>query len=376
MSRETPHTIRDSAVNIVESWKNIWKWVYLVLKWTTKWIRNVFVLWYDTLKMWDKAIAKQINKKDYGSVVKFFSDKMLRGMWAIALAWWLVIWWQKIDFKKFEHTSNERDSMTEFLGDDTKVFWVDVSCFNDEWDVNKFTNWWNERENSKNPDKRRPRFVYILWRKEKWQDELAITHLSNLREHQSQLSWNKWLAVGCYAYFDKSKEWITDQGIEKQVNEFIKVWKIINEEWDWLIDLAPMLDFEFSYKEKEKLASSEEGKQFKKAILKWLKLFEEKTWVRPWIYANASTYRDYFYWDLAFSKYFSWIACYNEKMVDQDRWTVTYQWTQMDADIIQFSDKIQNSWFWTTNGRKIDWNTSTQWKFWKLIQDNEDAPKK
>jgi hypothetical protein len=47
----------------------------------------------------------------------------------------------------------------------------------------------------------------------------------------------------------------------------------------------------------------------------------------------------------------------------------------MEADIIQFSEEIKDSWFWTSRGR-IDWNTSTKWKFWKLIQDNDDAPNK
>jgi hypothetical protein len=47
----------------------------------------------------------------------------------------------------------------------------------------------------------------------------------------------------------------------------------------------------------------------------------------------------------------------------------------MEADIIQFSQEIRDSWFWTTVWKKIDGNTSTKSKFWKLIQDNDDAPK-
>jgi hypothetical protein len=183
------------------------------------------------------------------------------------------------------------------------------------------------------------------------------------------------LAVGAYSYFDKSQSWITEDWLNKQVDEFIKIWKLINQEWDGLVDLTPMLDFEYSRNEKVEKSTSALWKKHKAAVLKWLKLFEKKTWVTPGIYANASTYKDFFYWDPAFSKYPAWIACYNWAAVDQDKWTVTYQGKQMEAEIIQFSQEIKKSWF-GTHSWNIDWNTSTQWQFWKLVQDNDDAPKK
>ena len=358
-----------------ESWKELWKWIYLVVKGTGTWVYNVLKLWYRWVEAGDKAVAKQINKKNHNVVIKFLSDKMLRTLAALWVAWGLVFWWNALKWKVEDIFQSEWVDKTEFLGNDQKVFWVDVSRYNDEGDVDKFTGWWDLREDSDDPDMRRPRFVYILWRKEKWKDELALTHYKNVQDHKAQLDPGEELAVGCYAYFNKSKAWITDAGIEKQVDEFVKVREMINKEWDGLIDLAPMLDFEFSPKEIVRRANSAEGKQYKAAILKWLKLFEKKTGVTPWIYANASTYKDYFYWDPAFSRYFSWISCYNEEKVDQERWIVTYQWAQMEADIIQFSEEIKDSWFWTRRGR-IDWNTSTKWKFWKLIQDNDDAPNK
>jgi hypothetical protein len=51
--------------------------------------------------------------------------------------------------------------MTEFIGDDPKVFGLDVSRFNEN-DVDAFTDWATALDNSENPDKRRPKFVYIL----------------------------------------------------------------------------------------------------------------------------------------------------------------------------------------------------------------------
>lgn len=367
--------IKEATNSLKDSWKDLWKWIYLVIKWTWTWVYNVLKLWYRWVEAGDKALAKKINKKEHNIVIKYLSDKILRGIAALWIAGWLVFWWNALKWKVEDIFQSEWVDRTEFLWDDQKVFWVDVSRFNTEGNVDKFTDWWDTREKDADSDKRRPRFVYILWRKEKGQDPMALTHLANVKEHQSQLTWNTELAVWCYAYFDKSRAWITDEGLEKQVNEFIKVWEIINKEWDWLIDLSPMLDFEFSWNETVKRASSPEGKEYKKAILKWLKLFEKKTGVIPGIYANASTYKDYFYWDPAFSRYFSWIACYNDKMVDQERWIVTFQGAQMEADIIQFSKGINDSWFWTTIWKKIDGNTSTKWKFWKLIQDNDDAPK-
>jgi hypothetical protein len=34
---------------------------------------------------------------------------------------------------------------------------------------------------------------------------MAITHYNNVQEHKGQLEPGEELAVGCYAYFDKSK---------------------------------------------------------------------------------------------------------------------------------------------------------------------------
>ena len=210
--------IREAFNATKESWKELWKWIYLVVKWAGSWVYNVLKLWYRWVEAGDKALAKQINKKDRNVVVKFLSDKILRGIAALWVAWGLVFWWNALKWKVEDIFQSEWVDRTEFLGDDQKVFWVDVSRFNDEGNVEKFTNWWDLREDSDDPDKRRPRFVYILWRKEKWQDEMAITHYNNVQEHKGQLKPGEELAVGCYAYFDKSRAWITDEWIEKQVN--------------------------------------------------------------------------------------------------------------------------------------------------------------
>ena len=372
MSKQTSRTLRDSALNVVDAWKGVGKWVYLVAKSVAKWLWGIFVLWYDTLKVWDKYIWKEIKKNNPWKFLWFLSDKMLRTLWALGIAWWLFIWWQKIDFNNI--FSDEKWPVTEFFENDPKVFGVDVSRYNEEWAVDVFNNWSDSRDKSDNPDVRRPKFVYILWRKEKGKDEKALRHYENVKSHKENLWDSKWLAVGSYAYFDKSQNGITDDWIEKQVDEFISVWETINQEWDWLIDLTPMLDFEYSSNETVQRADSELGKKHKAGVLKWLKLFEKKTWVTPGIYTNASTYRDFFYEDPAFSRYSAWIASYNPDEVDQDRWIVTYRGKQMEAEIIQFSDKIKNSGFWTKTWN-IDWNTSTQWQFWKLIQDNNDAPR-
>ena len=368
MSKQTSRTLRDSASNLLESWKDLWKWIYLVLKSAVKWIYDVFVLWYDALKAWDEAIGEKINNKERDGAVRFISDKMLRTLWALWIVSWLIIWWQKVDFKDI--FSDEKWSMTEFIGDDPKVFWLDVSRFNDN-DVDVFTDWATALDNSGNPDKRRPKFVYILWRKEKAEDPKAREHYKKLKEHKNRL--DKDLAVGSYAYFNKSANGITDEWLEKQVDEFITIYNIINQDGDWLVDIVPMLDFEFSANEKVIAATTEQWQKYKEAVLKWLKLFEKKTWVTPGIYANASTYHDYFYGDPSFAKYPSWIACYSNDKVNQDMWIVTYHWDQMDADIIQFSEQIKKSGLWN-NKWNVDWNTSTKWDFWKLIQDNSDTP--
>jgi hypothetical protein len=40
------------------------------------------------------------------------------------------------------------------------------------------------------------------------------------------------LAIGSYAYFDKSVDGISDAGLEKQVNEFIEIYNVINQDGD------------------------------------------------------------------------------------------------------------------------------------------------
>ena len=369
MSKQTSRTLRDSASNLLESWKDLRKWISLVLRSTVKWIFNVIVLWYDALKAWDWAIWKMVNKKERKGVVRFMSDKMLRTLWALWIVSWLIIGWQKVDFKSV--FSEEKWPMTEFLWDDTKVFWLDVSRNNDN-DVDKFTAWSENLDKSENPDKRRPKFVYILWRKEKGEDWKAREHYAKLKEYKDRI-W-KDVAVGSYAYFDKSAKGITDEWLEKQVDEFINIYNFINQDGDGLVDIAPMLDFEFSSAENPVRANTDKWRKYKEAILKWLQLFERKTWVTPWIYANASTYHDYFYWDPLFSKASLFSEPFiPESKVDQDNGIVTYHWDQMQAHIIQFSEGIKRSWLWNSKWN-VDWDTSTQWEFWKLIQDNSDTP--
>lgn len=370
MSEKNPRTLVDSVSNLAESWKDFWKWAYLVVKSVAKWLWGVFVLWYDVLKAGDKYIWKKIEKNKPWKFLWFISDKMLRTLWVLGVAWWLYIWWQKIDFN--DMFSWEKWPMTEFFEDDSKVFWLDVSRFNGN-DVDVFTDWADALDKSGDSDKRRPKFVYIQWKKEKAEDPKAREHYEKLKEHKDRM--DKDVAVWSYAYFDKSAAGIADEGIEKQVDEFIQVYNVINEDGDWLVDIAPMLDFEFSSKEKIIKADTEQWNKYKEAVLKWLKLFEKKTWVTPGIYANASTYHDYFYRDPSFAKYPAWIACYSDDKVDQERGIVTFKGDQMQADIIQFSEKIKKSWLWNSKWN-VDGNTSTQWEFWKLIQNNSDAPKK
>lgn len=373
MAKESQRTLKESAWNVFDAGKDILKSTYLVVKSTAKALWSVFVFWRDAAAEWDKAIWKNIKKKKPWKFVWYISDKMLRTLYSLGIAWWLIIWWQQIDFQKFFHKENKWEQIdNNFLWDDPKVFWVDVSRFN-EHNVEMFREWAESLDNSKNPDKRRPKFVYIQWRKEKWEDPKAREHYEKLKQHRYNV--DKHVAVGSYAYFDKSAEGITDKWIEDQVNDFIQIYNVINQDWDGLIDITPMLDFEFSGKEKTVLASSTQWKKYKEAVLKWLRSFESKTWVIPWIYANASTYHDYFYKDPKFAKYPVWIACYSDDRVDQEKGIVTFQWDQMQAHIIQFSEEIKKSGL-GNHKWNVDGNSSTQWEFWKLIQNNSDAPVK
>jgi hypothetical protein len=85
---------------------------------------------------------------------------------------------------------------------------LDVSRYNEN-NVDTFTDWADALDRSSNPDKRRPKFVYIQGRKEKAEDPKAREHYQKLKEHKDRM--DKDVAVGTYAYFDKSAAGITDE---------------------------------------------------------------------------------------------------------------------------------------------------------------------
>lgn len=348
-------SVGDLKKSSIETISGLWKTV----KWTAKTIYNLFRVWYRSLEVWDKKIAEQINKKERSKFVKWISDKILRLTAGTALTVWLLVWTPKINNKT--DTEKTENKITALSPDD-KVFWIDVSEYN--WsDVEEFIQRSEIRFNSEKEDVRWPSFVYIRWKKEKEIDSKAETHLKTAQKFKNNMQ-NKDFYVWTYAYFDKSIEWMSDKWIEKQVDVFIKVFNTINNKEDNLWDLTPMLDFEFRWRYPTDNTKKE---QYKKAVLKWLQKFEEKTWVKPGIYTWAALYKDYFLEDERFASYPNWIADYRwSTHVNQDKSTITQLGKEFNADIIQFTENITWSGMWNHEDH-VDWNSALKKNFDKLI---------
>jgi len=273
-------------------------------------------------------------------------------------------------------TSQNNKSFEMYFWNDEKKFWIDVSQFN-KLDFSSFKEWNNSLWNSKKEDTRWVSFIYIRARKKKEIDSSALKHYNNIKKYnETAPRWRK-IAVWSYAFFDKSDEGMSEKWIEQQVNEYISIYRKINQSGDWCVDLTPMLDFEFESKYPK--AESREWKRYKEAVLKRLKLFQQKTGIKPWIYCNAALYRDYFNWDNNFKNYATRIASYTSLNNNQSYWMNTvnvWSWNntvQIDSTLTQFSDSISCPWLWTSNG-KVDWNTTTKNKFKQLILKNNDSP--
>ena len=287
-------------------------------------------------------------------------------------------WWVEAIQHNINKSDGKRLEYVDKFWKWDKIFIIDVSE-NNEYDAEQFARWNDSLWDSKKSDTRGVSWVYMRVQKEKWEDADYKKFYEWIKEYNKNAKKGREIALWWYVYFNKSESAITDEGIRKQVDDAIKRLNIINFDFDGVVDLTPMLDFEYK---KDPWANSEKWKKLKKAVLKRLQLFEEKTWLTPWIYTWWSIYHDYFLNDKDFEKYPVWIASYNEDRVNQSEdWHSVRIWPMKDSveytpDLIQFTEEIKWSGFWTEWRGKwyLDWNSTTQDKFKRLIIMNADAP--
>lgn len=384
MVKTSKEISKQSWESIVNAWKHlketiisgtnaIWdllKWIYLAVDAWDK-------------KIWE-WIEKKLNKKwkmTKSKIWNFIKNNIVK---ILLWAWILTYWWTEI-IEKWNDKQEDKIEIAEWsyiekFWNDEKIFVIDVSA-NNKLNEKKFKEWNKELWEKEKEDTRWVSWIYIRIQSESGEDVDCKDFFKWIKEYNK--SAEKWqqIAVWWYIYFNKATAAITDEWIEAQVDRAISILDTLNKEWDDIVDLIPMLDFEYSVKEwGDPWVNSEKWQRSKEAVLKRLKLFEEKTWIIPWIYTWWSIYHDYFLNDERFSKYPVWIATYNWKRVDQSEdWHSVKIWpannpVEYQPHLVQFSDNIKKSWFWTEKWENLDGSSTTKDKFKELIIRNDDAP--
>ena len=388
-SREREQQSLKSFEKAWELYKKAWEWMKEIpgaLRNTLKWSCQKFDARDKKIWEWIERKERQKGKNTSWKVKRFFRNNILK---LLLWAWLLTYWW--VEIKQYGHWKQEQKEQTEQtemaewtylekFWDDDKIFIIDVSE-NNELDEKKFAKRNEDRRESTKEDVRWVSWVYIRTQKEGWPDKDFQEFYEWVKRYNEAAEHGQQIAIWWYIYFNKASSAITDEWVEDQVDRAISILEIINKEGDGIVDLIPMLDFEYSGKEwDDPWVNSEKWQKSKEAVLKRLQLFEQKTWIIPWIYTWWSIYHDYFLNDTRFAKYPVRIATYNWKRVDQSpdwhsvliwpiRKTVEYQ-----PDLVQFSDKIKNSWFWTEKWGYLDGSSTTKDKFKWLMIKNADAP--
>lgn len=366
------------------------KHLVFVINNAVAWIWKILHGWYQAIDALDKKIyekSEERRERKWKGTRWWLTKFVWRNLIKILMIWWLA-WYWTYELTKGESTKDENKETIEaaewtylnkFWNDD-KVFIIDVSEYNElnEWKFKEWNEWL--RENPKNKeDVRGVSWIYIRVQKEWGADEDFKKFYEWIKRFNEQAEPGQHIAVWWYIYFNKAKSAITDDWIKKQVNDAISRLEIINDDTDWVVDLVPMLDFEFT---NNPWVNSERWKNCKEAVLKRLQLFKQKTWIVPWIYTWWSIYHDYFLNDSRFAKYPVRIATYNGKRVDQSPdWHSVLIWPMnnpatFQPHLVQFTEWIRWSWFWTEWRWKgfLDGSSTTKDMFMQLIIQNSDAP--
>ena len=378
--RSTVKLNKKAKTHIDRAWKlgiTAVKWVWKVSKWWAKVIWHTVKWSYHLIDAWDKAIGEKISEKrkekwerSVSKLRNFLRNNILKLLIAGSVLWY---GWTEISKSHKEGTGN--DTFVEYFWKDDKLFVVDVSG-NNNFNAEKFEKWNKERWKSRKHDVRWVSGMYVRVQCEKWEDPKFKTFYDGIKEYNKTAKPGEKIAIWWYIYFDKHDSAMTAEWIEKQVDSAIRTLWILNKEDDWVVDLVPMLDFEFY---SDPWVNSEQWSKCKEAVFKWLQLFEEKTWIIPWIYTWGSLYHDYFLNDARFKKYPVWIASYSSDRVNQSPdWHSVLIWprwnpVEFQPNLVQFTEEIGNSWIWNAKDR-LDWDTTTRDKFEELIIRNPDAP--
>ena len=229
-----------------------------------------------------------------------------------------------------------------------EYFWIDISKFNEDINLEDFKNRNRKKWDSEEPDTRWVSFIYV--RSWDWttEDPKVENHIKKIKEYNNDETIKKNHEQISVWFYHRMNSY----DAKNQANTFIKTYNKYKDVAGWN-NLVPMLDLEWS-----RIKSTTKEKVREKA-LSWLKTVEEKTWIIPWIYITVSLYRDYISNDARFNKYLTRIAAYpgSNSKTGREIWTASRidfkEWT---VDIWKDDPKIitpnmyQSSQEWS-----VDW---------------------
>ncbi len=241
--------------------------------------------------------------------------------------------WEKVYVKiSQEHKESENKVIDGMKCKWGEYFWIDISHFNEDIDLEKFKTWNRTKWDSKKSDTRWVSFVYIRASDWKTEDTKVKKHVNKIKEYNNDRTIKDNHEQIAVWFYHRMNSYAT----EVQAEAFLKTYeKYKNTAW-WN-NLVPMLDLEW-----DRIKKSEKEDVRNKALA-WLQNVEENTWIIPGIYVTTSIYRNYILEDNRFNKYLTRIAAYPES----DKITKREIWT---AERINFNKGTVNVW---TSSQKI-----------------------
>lgn len=244
---------------------------------TSKWIKITYRNWkeydkYKILKKWEKVYVK-VPQEHHES-----ENKVIDGM---KCKWW-------------------------------EYFWIDISHFNEDIDLEKFKKRNREKWDSEKKDTRWISFVYIRASDWKTEDIKVKKHVNKIKEYNNDKTIkdnHEKIAVWFYHRMNSYTAKV-------QAEAFLKTYKRFKDT-AWWNNLVPMLDIEG-----DRIKNSKKEDVRNKALA-WLQIVENKTWIIPGIYVTTSIYRDCILNDNRFNRYLTRIAAYPEsdKITKREKWT-------------------------------------------------------
>ena len=324
---------------------NIWKFEYKNISSDWKFEVYSYIVGQSTITQWEilTKAKKELNLRSNTRWLEITNSKWIQYKPREAFTVW-----EKIYLKIPVSIENNIQIIDGMKRKWWEYFWIDISHWNEEINLELFKNWNREKWNMRKSDTRWVSFVYIRATDWKIEDAKVKKHVNKLKEYNNDRTIkdnHEQIAVWFYHRMNS-------YDAKVQADTFLKTYKTYKDT-AWWNNLVPMLDVEW-----DRIKNSTK-KDVRNKALTWLQIVEENTWIVPGLYVTRSLYRDYFLNDNRFNKYLTRIAAYPEsdKITKREIWTAkSIDFKKGTVDIWQSSQQIikptmyQSSQEWT-----VDW---------------------